>query len=681
MDTSLQQPSLDALGIFEHLSSSEKTALAAELEIVPVTRGEALVRQGDPADALYVVVSGRFAVLLDGHKEPITEIGPDQPIGEIAFLTGGLRTATVRAMRDALVLKLDRADFDKLAETRPQIWKSLTTTLAQRLGAQAGDGGAARASRAAHHRGDPRRPGRGSTRIHRRPETCAHRLARCLVRRCRDDGGAAPGQCDPDSAEGTQALNALEAAHDCVVLLADADLTAFSTKAIRHADLVLAVAEAGADPAPNALEQMAEHYLTPDARRLVLIHDARGQAAGTARWLASRDIAMHHHVALTDDADVARLVRFIDGTAVGLVACGGGALCTAHIGVYKALLEAGFGFDIMGGTSAGAAMTAAFAVGRSPDDIDAGVHDIFVANSAMRRYTWPRYSLLDHTHFDEQLLRHYGGINIEDLWIPFFAVSTNLSSGTVHCHSSGDLWAAIRASSSIPALLPPVYTDDGEMLVDGCLLDNVPIRTMQQMKHGPNIVISFNLPELERFTVDYRSLPSRGRLIASTLIPQWRRALPEAPSMISVLMRSLMANRDDFMRHATPDDAVLVPPIPAGMGFLEWRLHRQAMDAAYHWARDEVKPRRLRRSRCGDACRIIWRDCFLSVGDERGEERRGDVHPSPRRPPPSQERCGGEGSASGRHLERPRRAFSSSAQRRPGRRTGTSERRTRPRTT
>jgi NTE family protein len=589
MPPNAPQPTLDALGIFEHLSSSEKTALAAELEIVPVTRGEALVRQGDPADALYVVVSGRFAVLLDGHKEPITEIGPDQPIGEIAFLTGGLRTATVRAMRDALVLKLDRADFDKLAETRPQIWKSLTTTLAQRLGAQAGT-----AAPLEHHA--PRtivviRAGQGAV-----PPAFIDALRRVLTG-SRDVSfvdaatmaALLPANADPDSAEGTQALNALEAAHDCVVLLADADLTAFSTKAIRHADLVLAVAEAGADPAQNALEQMAEHYLTPDARRLVLIHDARGQAAGTARWLASRDIAMHHHAALADDADVARLVRFIDGTAVGLVACGGGALCTAHIGVYKALLEAGFGFDIMGGTSAGAAMTAAFAVGRSPDDIDAGVHDIFVANSAMRRYTWPRYSLLDHTHFDEQLLRHYGGINIEDLWIPFFAVSTNLSSGTVHCHSSGDLWAAIRASSSIPALLPPVYTADGEMLVDGCLLDNVPIRTMQQMKHGPNIVISFNLPELERFTVDYRSLPSRGRLIASTLIPQWRRALPEAPSMISVLMRSLMANRDDFMRHATRDDAVLVPPIPAGMGFLEWRLHRQAMDAAYLWARDEAR--------------------------------------------------------------------------------------------
>ncbi len=378
-------------------------------------------------------------------------------------------------MRDALVLKLDRADFDKLAETRPQIWKSLTTTLAQRLGAQAGT-----APPLEHHA--PRtivviRAGQGAV-----PPAFIEAL-KCVLTGSRDVSfvdAATLAALLPTGADPTAPRERRRSMRSKPRTIASFSLRTrisrhFSTKAIRHADLVLAVAAADADQAPNALEQMAEHYLTPDARRLVLIHDARGQAAGTARWLAARTIAMHHHVALTDDADVARLVRFIDGTAVGLVACGGGALCTAHIGVYKALLEAGFGFDIMGGTSAGAAMTAAFAVGRSPDDIDAGVHDIFVANSAMRRYTWPRYSLLDHTHFDEQLLRHYGGINIEDLWIPFFAVSTNLSSGTVHCHSSGDLWAAIRASSSIPALLPPVYTADGEMLVDGCLLDNVPL--------------------------------------------------------------------------------------------------------------------------------------------------------------------------------------------------------------
>ncbi|MCK9912434.1 patatin-like phospholipase family protein, partial [Microbacteriaceae bacterium K1510] len=81
----------------------------------------------------------------------------------------------------------------------------------------------------------------------------------------------------------------------------------------------------------------------------------------------------------------------------------------------------------------------------------------------------------------------------------------------------GDLFAAIRASGSIPVLLPPVYTAEGEMLVDGCLLDNVPIRIMHQLKSGPNVVVSFHIPELERFEVDYSTLPSRAELIRMTL--------------------------------------------------------------------------------------------------------------------------------------------------------------------
>ena len=204
---------------------------------------------------------------------------------------------------------------------------------------------------------------------------------------------------------------------------------------------------------------------------------------------------------------------------MGLVACGGGALCAAHVGLYKALIESGFEFDIVGGTSAGAAMTAAFAMGKHPDDIDRGTHDIFVTNRAMQRYTWPRYSLLDHRHYDTQLSRYFGGVNIEDLWIPYFSVSTNLSSYELHRHDRGNLFDAIRASGSIPVLLPPVYTPEGEMLVDGCLLDNVPIRTMHELKNGPNVVVSFHIPELERFDVDYSKLPSRAELIGMSINP------------------------------------------------------------------------------------------------------------------------------------------------------------------
>ena len=397
-----------------------------------------------------------------------------------------------------------------------------------------------------------------------------------------------PKGAELDSAEATHAFNELEERYDYVIFIADAELTPWSQKAIRHADLVIGVGAHAGSPTPNRLEQFAASFMKPESRRLVLLHPAYGPISGTARWLRWRSVAMLHHVAEDTPAHVERLFRFINGTALGLVACGGGALCAAHVGLYKALIESGLEFDIMGGTSAGAAMAGAFAMGRHPDDIDRGTHDIFVTNRAMQRYTWPRYSLLDHRHYDQQLARYFAGINIEDLWVPYFAVSTNLSSYELHRHDRGDLFAAIRASGSIPVLLPPVYTRDGEMLVDGCLLDNVPIRTMHELKSGPNVVVSFHIPELHRFDVDYATLPSRAELIGRIMNPFARKSLPAAPGLTTVLMRSLMSNRNDFNRQLKAEDLLLVPPIPPTMGILDWHRHAELVENAHRWGLDEM---------------------------------------------------------------------------------------------
>lgn len=588
MHESDAKPALPAVGLFAELGASERAALAAELETHALKRGEVLVQQGDPADALYIVLSGRFAVTLEGRRDPVTEIGPDQPIGEIAFLTGSARTATVTAMRDSLVLRLGRAEFDALTTKCPGIWRTLTSALSQRLAATTVSEPPAP---------DPRPRTVTIIRAGSAPVPAPFiaaltaifaAAAKTLVVDAAKITELLPKGVALDSTEATQALNELESIYDYVIFIADNDLTAWSQKAIRHTDLVLGVGTHAANPTPNRLEKLAAEFLSAESRRLVLLHPTRMKVSGTSRWLRWRSVSMHHHVAIDTSEDIERLFRFINGTALGFVACGGGALCAAHVGLYKALIESGLEFDIMGGTSAGAAMTGAFAMGKHPDDVDVGTHDIFVANRAMQRYTWPRYGLLDHTHYDAQLSRYFGGINIEDLWIPYFAVSTNLSSYELHRHDRGDLFEAIRASGSIPVLLPPVYTKDGEMLVDGCLLDNVPIRTMHEIKSGPNVVVSFHIPELQRFDVDYAKLPSRSELIRMSLNPLARARLPDAPGLTTVLMRSLMANRDDFNRQLKSGDTLLVPPIPDDMGILDWSRHAELFADAYQWGLAEM---------------------------------------------------------------------------------------------
>ena len=585
--------SLESIGIFRDLSPAERQAMEAELETMPLKRGEVLVRQGDPADALYIVVSGRFEVHIHGRTSVVAELGPGSPVGEIAFLAGGERTATVIAGRDSLVLRLGRAEFDALCRRVPQIWPTLTATLAARLA----DTNAGRSATAelvprtiAVIPAGPNAP-------------IDPRFLDLLVAEFRRHGstlllasdrlGEVLGSgTDIAGEKATATLNALETRHDTVLCVADPGLTPWSEKAIRQADLVIAVASADAarvGPVPeNEHERLAASLLGEHARRLVLLHPQRRAPRGTRAWLAARSVHMHHHVALSDDADIARLVRFVRGTALGLVACGGGAFCAAHIGLYKAFMEAGVVFDIMGGTSGGSAMAAAFAMGLDPYEIDRLTHEIFVTNRALRRYTWPRYSILDHTHFDRLLAVHYAGVDIEDLWIPFFAISTNLSRYSLHQHRKGDLWGAIRASGSIPALLPPFYTEDGQMLVDGCLLDNVPVRAMHELKRGPNMVVAFEVPQLERFDVDYKTLPSRNELFARFLRPFGRVPLPSAPSLGTVLLRSLMANRQDFERHMRPGDLLLVPPLPTDMSILDWARHGELMDQSYRWCRAEI---------------------------------------------------------------------------------------------
>ncbi len=594
MKHSVSEETLAGSGILAGLDPAQRAELLERFETLSLKRGDVLVRQDDPADALYVVISGRFAVTKAGRREPITEIGAGQPIGEIGFLAGGTRTATVRAMRDSLVLRLGREEFDDLAARDPTIWRSLALTLADRL----------RTTTAAAPQPPDPRP-RTITLIRAGGSELPASFLDSFMGIFRGHGRIielhSDGASDVigngsgvDSKDATRALNDLEAIYDYVVFVADPELTPWSEKAIRHADLVLAVGLHSSDPTPNALEQRAAEFLSADARRLVLLHERRARVFGTSRWLAGRKIAMHHHVALDGPEDMERLYRFVSGTARGLVACGGGALCATHIGVYKALTEAGHSFDILGGTSAGSAMTAAFLLRTAPDEIVESLQDMFVTHKAMRRYTLPRYSLLDHGNFDAQLRRYFGGVDIEDLWLPYFAVSTNLSRYDLHVHRSGDLWTAVRASGSIPVLLPPIYTAEGEMLVDGGLIDNVPIRLMHEMKSGPNVVVNFLVPEMERFDFDYDALPKRAELVRRALFPLWRKKLPPAPSLVTVLMRALLANRDDFKRFLKPADVLLSPPIAAGIGFLDWHRNRDLYNAGYSWTAAELSRMKTR---------------------------------------------------------------------------------------
>ena len=118
----------------------------------------------------------------------------------------------------------------------------------------------------------------------------------------------------------------------------------------------------------------------------------------------------------------------------------------------------------------------------------------------------------------------------------------NLTNGEKFLHQNGPIWEAVRATSSIPGLLPPLYTHDGKMLIDGGVLDNVPIKSMKKLKTGPNIILSFAPKYDDALKIDYSSLPGRTKLMQTIINPFSKNRLPDAPGVGSVLMRSMVLN-------------------------------------------------------------------------------------------------------------------------------------------
>src|SRR5262245_51583827 len=273
---------LAAVEAFKDLSVEERGELAAKLELISIARGDLLIRQGELREALYLVVSGRFHVYVDGRAEPVAEIGPGRPIGEIAFFSGGSRTASVRAERDSLALKLDRGDFEALAARSPGIWRTITATLALRLAD-------ATAVRSGRERTRPRTVAvcrAGGDPI---PPAFIDDLRAVFEARWRCaflDSSAFKAAFARDvaleSAEATSWFNELEGSYDYVFYLADPELSPWSEKSIRQADLVLAVgwhkaAPDGVSVEPNALERFADALHASANLRLVLLRDSGGK--------------------------------------------------------------------------------------------------------------------------------------------------------------------------------------------------------------------------------------------------------------------------------------------------------------------------------------------------------------------------------------------------------------------
>lgn len=573
---------------FAGLSAEARAALEAAAQARAVKGGELLVRHGETADTLYIVATGRFHVILPGGRV-VAEIEAGEPIGELAFFAGGTRTADVRAGRDSTVLALDRGAWQALTETHREIADTILAEIARRL-----------ARTTAHSAAMPARPGRvvailpaGASRI---PEGLPQRLAAALAHHenARLVGPAdAPAGLAPDSEAFGGWVAGLEAG-GARILFAGSEDPAWNRAIARNADdLLLTAPLAEAGTALSVLEAEILPRFLPDDRTLLLWRERAAEPiAGSAGWLDPRGLKLHHHLALDAPADLARVARFVAGRANGVVLAGGGALGCAHLGVMQALVEEGVPIDFYGGTSAGAAMAGALAMGLTAEETLVQMEEMFITRKAMRRVTIPVHSLLDPRVFDDQLRMRYGEQDIADLPFNYFAVSTNLSTNRIHVHRRGALWEAVRASGSLPTILPPFVTSEGDVLIDGGVLDNVPVEIMRAAKAGPNVVVALDAGAGAAWRIEarYGDVRTPWQLLRDIVLR--RKPQRPFPSLVEIMSRAMVVGSQAGAQNALAKaDALLIPPIPEGMQILDWHLGKAVAEAARRYTAAAIAAR------------------------------------------------------------------------------------------
>lgn len=433
--------------------------------------GEILCHEGDEADAMYVVVSGRLrATRGEGGKTRVVgEITRGETVGEMALLTGRRRSATVQAMRDCVLAGLDSPAFAELARLCPEAIMHVTRVQFERI------------ERANRSHGT--RPLRLSIAIlpaspHGDAVALASRLQGEIVRHCHAVTalrGNAPGNSADGHANRKARLaiwlNELEACAPVLLMPCDGNDAAWTQQCLYSADIVLILAPAGQQPvlAGDAIPSSVK-------RMLVVLHpDGAKAPENTAALREACDAGAHFHLRENSPADLSRLARLLTGRAVGISFAGGGARSFCHLGVLRALEEHGIPLDIATGTSLGAIIAAGVSLDIDLDDLIERFRVMAQANPTKRDYLLiPRTSLLSGRKLDRLLSQLLPDTDIEDCWKNFACVSANITNPGAHLHNEGKLLHALRATVSIPGVFPPATLAGGDLLVDGGVVNNLP---------------------------------------------------------------------------------------------------------------------------------------------------------------------------------------------------------------
>lgn len=567
--------------------------LLTQLETRRLAGGEWLMHQGDPGESLYFLVRGRLqAWAADGAGNPkhrfLNEIVPGDSVGEMSLLTGAPRTVGIQAIRDSLLVRIDREDFENLSREYPALALRLAANVATLLQSTARARPSTRNLRTISLLPLDTTPRTQAFCRHFAEHLCEEGPTLSLTPEHLGEHGAPITHLDEGDPVPHELLHWLHDQEDqCrfVIYQCTPARPGWTQFALRQSDMVLFVGDARESPQPRPWEApLQEDAGAAVARRmLILLQPGQGQPIrDTASWLAGRKVDFHVHVRDDQPGDLERVVRIVSGRALGLVLAGGAARGFAHLGVYRAMLECGLAVDWVGGTSLGAIMAAGLASRYSLEEVIEITRNSFVKGKPFSDFTLPLVSLIAGRRMD-RMLREHLDFMIEDLPTPFFCVSCHLDTGAMKVHERGDLARAVRASASIPGIIPPAVIDE-RLVVDGAVINNLPVDIMQQKPVGT--IVAVDLSADKEMRVDYSAMPSAWAVLRGRYLPFARKY--RVPGLSTVLLKATELGTLERVRQLGRQADLLLQPQVRQFGMTEVRAFDRIVQAGYEHAMAEI---------------------------------------------------------------------------------------------
>lgn len=562
-----------------------------QLEWTQLKSGDCLYEQNEQGDCMHIIISGRLKVIKNSEKGQVTlgEISSGECVGEMSLLSDAPRSASIYAIRNSVVVKITKAQFETLCIDQPHLLRQISKTVIHRLtNREQFRKKPARVKNIAllpvsenidmdvflqHIRQALQKYGKvlllNADNIHQYLKTA---------------GVENFSENPAEDIKFNRWLEQKEQETDFILYQGNYSNDYWTQACIRQADKIMLVSDFYDYEKTEVEKQLLDgtKKLSYVSKSLVLLHpNGATQPTGTARHLDIREVDRHHHVRWDHPADFQRLSRFMIGKAIGLVLGGGGAKGFAHIGVIKRMEEAGIPIDFVGGTSIGAIICAGVAMDMDAATIHAQARTSFVIEKPLTDVTIPLISYYSGQKLNRMLRKNLGERDIEDQWINFFCVSSNLSKACPNIHRRGCFWKAVRASLSIPGALPPVVSN-GDLLVDGALMNNLPIDIMVDM--GVGRVIGVDLSEEKKHKLNYEEMPTTFQLLKNKF--SFRKKRLKVPSLMTIISKSIvLASYEKSSAVEGLADWFIKPPVE-GFKILDFNNFDKIAELGYQYTNE-----------------------------------------------------------------------------------------------